>query len=121
MVSKRADLNNTVQLHSRDVRWVCLGVFLLLGSSSARESLNLVTPGGTYWVCQTNGMDGGAASTQAQAALNWLAKLGGQYIQSGSCGTPGTPNYSFCPIAAHDGTPAGSMDVFMQCANSDSR
>jgi YD repeat-containing protein len=72
-------------------------------------------------VCQTNGVDGGAASTQAQAALNWLAKLGGQYIQSGSCGTPGAPNYSFCPIAAHDGTPAGSIDVFMECAHSNSR
>ena len=121
MVPKRPDLNNTVELHSRDIRWLCLGVFLFLNSSAARESLDLSTLGGTYWVCQTNGVDGRAASTQAQAALNWLARYDGQFVQSGPCGALGTPSYSFCPIAARNGERAGYMDVSLKCVGTDSR
>ena len=121
MVPKRADLNHTVELHSRDIRWVCLGVFLFLNSSAARESLDLGTLGGTYWVCQTNGVDAGAASTQAQAAFNWLARYGGQFVQSGPCGALGTSNYSFCPISEHNGARAGYMDVSLNCIGTHSR
>ena len=121
MVPKRADLNNTVELHSRDIRWVCLGVFLFLSSSAARESLDLSTLGGTYWVCQTNGVDGGAASTQAQAAINWLARFDGQWVQSGPCGALGTSNYSFCPISNRNGEQAGYMDVSVKCVGTHSR
>jgi YD repeat-containing protein len=105
----------------RDIRWVCLGLLLFLSSSSAPERLNLTTLGGTYWVCQTNAVDGGPAPTQAQAALNWLARFDGQWVQSGPCGAPGTPNYSFCPISERNGTPAGYMDVSLKCAGTDSR
>jgi YD repeat-containing protein len=96
-------------------------MFLFLNSSSALESLSSGTLGGTYWACQTNGADGGAASTQAQAAINWLARFEGQFVQSGPCGALGTPNYSFCPISDRNGTQAGFMDVSLKCIGSNSR
>jgi YD repeat-containing protein len=96
-------------------------VFLFLNSSAARESLDLGTLGGTYWVCQTNGVDGGAASTQAQAALNWLARYGGQFVQAGPCGALGTANYAFCPISERNGARAGYMDVSLNCVGTQSR
>ena len=114
-------MTTTANLHNRDVRWVCLGVFLFLGGSSAPESLDLRTLGGSYWDCQTNAVDGGAGSTQAQAAINWLARLDGQFVQSGRCGALGTPNYSFCPISDRNGALVGFMDVSLKCVGTDSR
>ena len=108
-------------LDNRDTRWLCLVAFLFLNSSSSPESLDLSTPGGTYWVCRTNAVDGGAAFTQAQAALNWLARLDGQFVQSGPCGALGTPKYSFCPLSDRNGAPAGYMDVSLYCVGTNSR
>ena len=100
---------------------MCLTVFLFLGGSSGPQTLDSRALGATYWVCQTNAVDGGAASTQAQAARNWLNKLGGEYVQSGPCGVLGTPRYSFCPISDRSGADAGFMEVPLICARSHSR
>jgi hypothetical protein len=71
--------------------------------------------GANFWDCQTNGIDGGNASTQAQAAANWLAHVGGQFVQSGPCGALGTSSYNFCPISDGAGFSEGNMDVHLVC------
>src|SRR3974390_3024719 len=71
--------------------------------------------GPSFWDCQTNMTDGGHASTQVQAAAQWISIWHGQLVQSGPCGALGTANYRFCPLNNSNGQSAGGMDVFLYC------
>lgn len=84
---------------------------VLFASATFAQSM----AGGNFWDCQTNGIDGGHASTQAQAAANWLAHSGGQFVQSGPCGALGRSRYRFCPISDSVGFSEGNMDVRLVC------
>jgi hypothetical protein len=95
----------------RSGAWVAFVLSVLFTSVTLAQSVG----GGNFWECQTNGVDGGRAATQAQAAANWLAHFGGQFVQSDSCGALGTPSYNFCPISDGAGFSEGNMDVHLVC------
>ena len=86
---------------ARTIRSIYLGLIFLLSSCLCSVSLAQVTLGGTYWDAQASDHDGGPASTQLQAAYNWLGT--GLLRLGGACGPLGTPQYIFCPLANGQG------------------
>lgn len=101
------------QRESRVAWQLWLGMVLFLASSVASVGVAQTALGGLFWDCQTNGSDGGHASTQAQAVENWLARMNG-FFYAGPCGALGTSQYRNCPIY-NGGTSQGSMDVPLIC------
>ena len=70
------------QRESRVAWQLWLGMVLFLASSVASVGVAQTALGGLFWDCQTNGSDGGHASTQAQAVENWLARMNGFFMQA---------------------------------------
>ncbi len=94
----------------RRMRSLWLGVFLFLSGFLTSVCVAQVALGGIYWNCESNGSEGGMASTQAQAEANWLAR-NPSFLQGGACGALGTPQYRNCPLAHGQ----GALDVYLYC------
>jgi len=90
-------------------------VAILLFPAIASTGIAQVAYPPAYWDSQTNGHDGGHASTQPAALSLWLALYNGAYVSAGPCGALGTSNYSTCPINDWRGQPAGNAGVNLVC------
>jgi hypothetical protein len=95
------------------VRSCLQAAVLLVGGFGMSIGFAQSAIGPGMWDCQTNGHEGGPATTQLQAAANWLANYGLTLSAlAGQCEALGTSRYQFCPLSS-----GGNMDVYLVCPN----